>query len=352
MDMTTIRTIQEAFINLQYRGFTIASCLAQHKKIDALNTVLTLGAKVEDAIYGAALAGDVELVNHYLGEQPIPSYISSAVRGYARAGHFDAIYGLPDYKVYLKERVYGASQGGLTREVENWVTKQYSLLSSAVGGFVDANDPSTLMDLIKGTCHYNSAIYHAARSGSTVLVEKLLAACGVKENPESFSTRGALEQEAQLSARSYLNQAANGFAAGCHYKEAALMLERGADCSLCLSEITKYSSLEPFFVLYSSVQNEEIAANLLEQMQGLLSVNDIKIPSERLKEIQGVKELMSSEGINYLAAKNKIEGGSEPLLGEKNITLPFLLKVLSQELGFKLDFDVQHDLGQPITHAP
>ncbi|CAM4497307.1 MAG: hypothetical protein LEGION0403_FIIPPAGN_01720 [Legionella sp.] len=54
---------------------------------------------------------------------------------------------------------------------------------------------------------------------------------------------------------------------------------------------------------------------------------------------------MSSEAINYLAAKNKIEGNSsEPLLEEKNSTLPFLLKVLSRELGFKLDFDVQHDL--------
>ncbi|MDR3501327.1 MAG: hypothetical protein P4L79_01945 [Legionella sp.] len=342
--MTTLRTIQDAFINLQYRGFTIASYLAQHKKMDALDKILDLGAKVEDAIYGAALASDVEQVNKYLGSDPAPSYICSAIRGYARAGNFDAILELPDYKKYLKERVLGASQGGASKQIESWLIKDYSLLSSVVEGSVDADNTATLMNILKGTVYYPHAIYHAARSGSTALVEELLDVCGVKEDSESSAHLSALEREAQLSARSFLNQAANGFVAGGHYKEAALMLERGADCSLCLSEIAK-DRLEPFLALYCSIQNEEIATNLLEQMQLRLRVNGKKIPSEMLKEAQGIKELMSSEKINYLAAKNKIElNSADPLLEEKNITLPFLLKVLSRELEFNLDFDVQHEM--------
>jgi hypothetical protein len=343
--MTTLRTIEDAFINLQYRGFTIASYLAQHKKIDALDHILTRGAKVEDAIYGSALASDVEQVNKYLGDAPTPSYIGSAIRGYARAGNFDAILALPDYKKYLKERVLGASQGGASKQIESWLIKDYSLLSSAIEGSVDANNTATLMNILKGTAYYPHAIYHAARSGSTALVEELLEVCGVKKDSESSAHLSAQEREAQLSARSLLNQAANGFVAGGHYKEAALMLERGADCSLCLSEIAEDRSLEPFLALYCSIQNEEIASNLVEKQQLRLRVNGKKIPSELLKEAQGIKELMSSEEINYLAAKNKIElNTTDPLLEGKDITLPFLLKVLSRELKFDLESDVQHEL--------
>lgn len=347
--MTTLRTIQEAFINLQYRGFTIASCLAQHQKMDALDKILSLGAKVEDAIYGAALAGDKELVNKYLGNEPSPSYLRSAIRGYARSGNANAIYELPDYKAYLDERVLGASQGGFSKQIESWLIKDYSFLSSVVEGYVDTNDPAQVINILKGTIYHSKAIYYAARSGCTSLVEALLEECGVKKdskyNIHPNKTLSTLEREAHISALSYLNEAANGYVAGAHYKEAAKMLERGADVSLCLSEMADYNNLEPFIALYCSINDEEVAKSLEDQLQLRLSVSGKEIPQEILKQAQGIKELMNSKGISYLAAKKKIEHDvSDHLLEEENITLPYLLKVLSREFNFNLDFDVQHDL--------
>lgn len=341
--MTIAHTIRDAYINLQYHGLTLVSCLAQHEKIDALEKVIALGAKIEDVIYGAALANNTELIKKYLGEHPSESYISSAIRGYSRAGNFNAIYKLPGYKNHLDERILGASQGGFSKQIESWLLKDYGLLSAAVKGYVDATDYTPLLNILKGTSLYPQAIYFAARSGCTSLVDILLAECGVKKD-----TKYPLHSDktqVQLSARSYLNQAANGYVAGNHYQEAAKMLEAGADISLCVSEIGTYSNLEPFLALYCAINEGETEKSLLETIELRLSIDDKKIPPETLKITLEVKELMSKQGINYIAAKNKLEHNTtNHLLETEEVTLPYLLKILSQEFDFNLDFNVHYDL--------
>lgn len=353
--MTTLNTIQNAFINMQFRGLTVASCLAQQNKIDALEKVIALGAKVEDAIYGAALSGNTELVNKLVGSQPKPGHLGSAIRGYARMGRFKEIYEIPDYKNYLNDRILGSAQGGYDKQIDPWLVKNYSLLSLVVKGYVDAKDSKYLMNILPGTIYYPNAIYHAARSRRTTFVNKLLEECGIKPNLKlninSEKNQSNIKTEAKLSAFSYLNQAANGYIAGGHYKEAAEMLERGADISLCIDEIGGvYDNLEPYLALYCSISDENIANSLIARLDRRLSINDNKISESTLKTTQGIKELMKKEGICYIAAKSRIENAhNDSLLNESDINLPYLLKVLSRELNFDFDFEVQTELSSKTT---
>jgi hypothetical protein len=340
--MPKIQTVKSAFINLHSDGLTLTSQLAKDKEVNAVKQLIDFGAVIADAVYGAALAQDEDQVNTYLDECPeseMTAYTGNAIRGYARAGNFEAIYAIKEYKEYLYDLVVGWAQAGRADKLKPLIIKDMSLLPAAVEGYADCNHAELLINLLKGTNLYPKAIYYAARSKHPDLVTALLKECGVtdhqKVNLKATQSASTLKRQAQINTHSLFNDAVKGFTAGCHFKEAALLLERGASISLCLDELP-VQNIEPFLVLLCYVSDKSISAALIEQIKLRFSVSGAAIPETTFEKAQNIKELMHQNKSNYIEAKNCFEDKDAALNNSIDITLSYLLNILSTELVLSL----------------
>ena len=326
---------------------------------DEIVKLIDLGGKVEDAIYGFAFAGNVRQVKRLLEGCPEAQktfYIGYAIKGYARAGNFDAIYEIPNYQDSMKDMVIGLAQAGNKEKLQPILDKNIKLFAQTVEGYAEGNHQSLLIKLIKGTSFYPKAIFYAARSGHTTLVNALLKDCGVSVDFKVESLNGdgssTLKSQSQINAYSLLNYAVKGYASGGHFKEVAALLERGASISQCIFSIQDGNGLyhlDPFYVLLSYVKNEDIASKVLDQIKIRFSISEKDILSQDMARFQKIKNLMGG-GVNYLDAAKKadieikkgIVDDEEQALkysldptGSIDVTLHTLAQTLCEEMDLK-----------------
>lgn len=358
--MTILSTIKSTFLKLQYDGFNITSYIAKETEEQdtsehhAIDKILALGGNVEDAVYGFAFAGNVRQVNKLLENCPSTKRtvsIGQAIRGYVRVGNLDAVYEIPNYREYMKEMVIGLAQAGNKEKLQPILDKKIHFFAQAVEGYSEGNHEVLLKKLIKGTCYYPQAIFYAARSGHTTLVNSLLTDCGVssdfKVETLDAGSSDSLKNQSQINAYALLNHALQGYASGCHFKEAAALLDRGASIYQCISSIQdendSLSNIEPYFVLLSHVENKEIATQILGQIKLHLGISGKAISDEDIVKFETIKNLMNL-GMNYLDAAKKageevlidgIEQASKSSFDTAraiDVTLPSLTRILSEEL--------------------
>ncbi|MCL5272985.1 MAG: hypothetical protein M1486_06785 [Gammaproteobacteria bacterium] len=358
--MTILSTIKSTFLRLKYDGFNITSYIAKEtEELDtseshAIDKIIALGGNVEDAVYGFAFAGNVRQVNKLLENCPSAKQtvaIGQAIRGYVRAEHFDAVYEIPNYREYMKEMVIGLAQAGNKEKLQPILDKKIHFFAQAVEGYSEGNHELLLKKLIKGTCYYPQAIFYAARSGHTTLVNSLLADCGVSvdfkvESLEPDSS-DSLKNKSQINAYTLLNHAVQGYASGRHFKEAAALLERGASIYQCISSIQDENepqiNFEPYFVLLSYVESKEIATQILGQIKLHSGISGKAISDDDEVKYRRVNNLMNL-GMNYLDAAKKageevlVDGAEQASKSSVDtaeaidVTLPSLSLILNEEL--------------------
>jgi hypothetical protein len=338
--MTIMNIIKTAYINLSENGVTLTSYLAHERNVDGVKKALELGGKREDAIYGAAWAGDVEQVNLYLeecSEDEKQACFASAVKGYARAGAAGekALSDFPNVQS-SPELIIGWAQAGKKEQLDRAVAHNLTLLHYVVEGYAETNREKDLKNILKGTRFHSKAIFYAARAGNRNLVTELLKDFGI--NPEDriiINEKGRLrssEQEIEKIERYTLfSEAARGYVEGRHFKEAAAMLDRGANTSLSLGQLP-VDDVESQLILLCYAKNKDVAALLLERIKQNYSVkNDKEIPINLVDDALKIRDLMSSQNINYLEAKNKLEPDVDGYLpDQKDITLSYLLEALHE----------------------
>lgn len=340
--MTRLGIIKSAFLDFNENGLNLVSHLAMQGENEVVERCIGFGGKVEDAIYGYALAGNTTIVNSFIeraSEDKIIQYTKSAVRGFARANNSASIQALAQYRNYKEDRLLGLAQAGKKEEVTAIVDYNIGLFSFAVKGYADCNHAVLLEKLIQGTSSYPLAIYHAARAGHSDLVNNLLAQCGVDSKDLTFSTEMLSESGnsiKEIDAYALLNQAVRGYVAGCHFREAAQMLARGASVSLCISELDQLQgqpNLDSYLVLLAHSNHAEVRNKLYDNLATLGKLSDdfiIDLPTmERIKQEM---ECMETNHLNYLEAHRKI-GNEDVDAIDGDITLSSLTTVVKEELS-------------------
>lgn len=344
--MTRMRTIQSTFLGFCDDGLNLTSYLAQEGHDEAVQHVMTLGGKIEDAIYGYALAGNSSQVEALCAQCSPPQQafaVGSAMTGYARAGNLASILAISNYSDYMADILLGAAQAGDASKVKSILSSHINLLPKAVEGYADCNHEELLSKLIKGKSFYPLAIYCAARSGHVDLVGALLLQCGVGADYTSHllrSTSSNLDTNArEIKAYSLINQALKGYIAGCHFNEALVMIARGANISQGLATLHHADdecSLDLYIALLAHNKDKKINQALLEQMQLRGQVlAELKITPAVLEQVDQIKVCMNSSHLNYVEAKNKVEDDSYSAFSEDELTLDFLGKTVGQELGLE-----------------
>lgn len=270
--------ISPSLFSLQKQGFTLTSLISQ--KISETDEALVqklieLGGKEEEIIYGLAYSGKSGLVKLHIDKCSMPkkdALIGQAIKGYARAGNFQAIYNFSNYREHLNKIVLGCAQAGNKEKLNPILANDLSLFEFAVEGFADGEHTDLLSNLIIGTRFYPQAIFYAARAGNIALTTDLLKACNVDFNSifvcQKYSTN-TLNNQAQINKFSLINQAVKGLATGGHFKDAAAALDRGASIVQCIAGLQDtfgYNNPAPILILLKHVKNSQVKDKLNDQV--------------------------------------------------------------------------------------
>jgi len=335
--MNTIKTV---FLNFQSDGLNLTSFLAAEGQDEALEQVMGFGGTTKDAIYGYAYAGNTDKVSDLLAqcnEINKNSLTAFAIRGLARAGHFDSIHAIPDYRNHMNDIMFGMAQAGNKSKIGAFLDKKPQFFPQVIAGYADCNQGEHLKKLLPGTNYYPLAIYHAARSGHTKLVDELLRECGVNADYVSDSTTSI----SQINAYSLLNHAIKGYTAGRHFNDAVALLQRGASISECLSELHDDNDLpqiELYLALLATIDDPALTNKVLKKISLLNDASEkLNITPERMEQIQKIKLCMKELHVNYIEAKNKVEKNTSETTLENDITLFSLGEIIKTECSLKLE---------------
>ena len=323
----------------------LMSYLAQQGKEEAVENLIRMGGRPEDAIYGYALAGNDAQVESVLAmvessdKSKLPVCTGQLIKGNARAGYVEKIYALSNYKDYLSDFVVGLAQAGDRDKVTGLLDKNITWFGSAVEGYASANHRDLLSKLIKGTTYYPAAIYHAAHAGHTALVNDLLLQCGIAATDQiAPSLTGSLPDRPasfeELNRYSYLNKAMEGYIAGLHFSDAIALLARGASITLCISELKDSHGLpskDLYLAFLAHIDDASLREKVLKQMSGYsLVMEQLTITEADLKELDKTIGCMASDHLNYIEAQKKLEEPTD-CLETGDISLPYIAETLCNE---------------------
>jgi hypothetical protein len=340
--MNKIKIIGSAFLGFTENGINLMSYLAMKNQDEAVRRMVDLGGKISDAIYGYAMAGNIDKVNELINNASkleLNDCIASAIRAFARRGDFDHLQSMNNYKNFKVARIIGLAEGEKKLEVTNILDTNINLFPYVVEGYAIGNHGTCLKKLIKGTSFYPLAIYHAARSGHSTLVNELLMDCGVNIdfilsplNENKHST----EKRSNIAAYSLLNEAANGYLAGCHFSDASAILTRGASVTLCFSELDWSNGLpnhEIYMALLAHIEDQKIREEVLSCYEIYSKVEDkYYFDSSNIQQSQKINSFMKETKLNYIEASDYIVNESANPVKE-SITLSYLANIVKIELG-------------------
>lgn len=334
--MNKIDIIKSVFLSHEENGINLTSYLAKQGNSSAVQKLIILGAKEEDAAYGYAIASNQEKITQLLKACQIEkqsAIIAKIIKGYARSGCLDKIYELEDYQQYKKDLLVGLAQNENYPEVTSLLDRDISLFPEAVEGYASTNRAKLLTQLIKGTKLYPHAIYYAARSGHTELVKDLLMQCGIKPDysytPQSSSS--AIEIQ-EINAYSMLNIALKGYITGRHFYDAIGLLARGANISQAVLDLkieTGLPSFELYFAFLNYIKDPTLRTTVQKNMAIHAEVMEsLQISKNDIKEIEQIIECMVKLNLNYIEARLFIEGTNKtPTKGE--ISLSYLAEIIT-----------------------
>ena len=336
--MSKIDIIQHVFLPLDVNGMTLASHLAQMGQHESLQQLIDLGGSYEDAIYGYALAGHIAEVGSFLEtchESKKAVCTGWAIRGYARAGNFDCIYAIKNYRDYMVDFLIGVAEAGNKEKVTAMLDKRINLFAHAVHGYSSCNHRELLSNLITGTRYYPLAIYHAAHSGHTTLVNDLLLQCGVSTDyqitPSLQGSGDARSGTININAYSLLGHALQGYVAGRHFNDAAIMLARGASITQGLTELKDVKGLptHTLYIAFLAYIKDATLRTAVIHMMGKQSnaMESLKITPSDIAELQAITSCMEDNHLNYVEACCKVADSTCHAI-EGELTLPYLAAVM------------------------
>lgn len=331
--------IKSSFLAQQANGMNLTSYLAEQGDDKAVQMLLALGGNLEDAAYGYAMAGNKEQLVHTLKACPKSqnvACISKMVRGFARTGRFDEIYEIEDYRQYKDDLLIGLAQSGNQTKVTSLLDRDITLFAQAVEGYASCNQGQLLTKLIKGTNYYPLAIYHAARSGCTDLVDDLLVQCGIGHDYRFNSlTSPASIAMKDINAYALLNWALKGYVAGRHFNDAVKLLERGASvtqCVLDLKDINGSPNHELYFAFLAHIKGSALRETVLNKMLNQAAViESLKMTQAHKEKLEKIISCMNESNLNYLEARHQVESHSDNAVAGE-LSLSFLAEVVKKEL--------------------
>jgi len=339
-----IKTIKSAFLNFTENGMTLLSYLAMKGLDNEVDRVINMGGKIEDAIYGYGINNNTTMVEKYLKKAPedkVTDYTRMAIKGFARGGYFTTLQWPDGYRKHKKEILIGLAEAGKKGEVTAMLDADISLFACAVEGYASGNQGEYLKKLITGTGFFPLAIYYAARSKNTYLVNDILQQWGIDRSYvvlpfQKIENENAIVRKKNSNAYSLLSEAAKGYAAGHHFAEAAQMLERGASVVSCVAELADikrhgWPNIELHKVLYTHITNSEVKKQHLDMLELYAQADErLHIDFSIFKNTEKVLSCMNDKKLNYIEALSKIENNSI-LIVHDTISLSYLAQVLSNE---------------------
>lgn len=343
--MSIVEVINFFSEGLNSNGLHLMSYLASQGNNEAVQKLVHMGQKPEEALYGYALAGDEAQVAKILAsidasdKDTFSLCTGQLIKGYARGGHFKPIYALSNYKDYSSDFVVGIAQAGNRDSVTGLLDRNIGLFKNAVEGYASANQGDLLSKLIKGTSYYPTAIYHAARAGHSTLVTNLLQQCCISLYERVAPSLSGEDSDLpasfmEINSYSFLNKAMEGYMAGLHFSNAIALLARGASIRLCIAALTDSHGL-PSKELYLAFLAHIDEASLREKVLGQMSVyskamEQLVLTETDLAELEKTIVCMASEHLNYIEARAKVEDPTHhPVSGE--ISLPYLAEAWCTE---------------------
>ncbi len=334
--------IQSAFFVQEANGMNLTSYLAEQGDDKAVQKLIALGGKLEDAVYGYAMAGNKEQLIDLLETCPQSQHaacIGKMVRGFARTGRFDEIYEVKDFRQYKDDLLIGLAQSGNQTKVTPLLDRDITLFAKVVEGYASCNQSQLLTKLIKGTSYYSLAIYHSTRSGHTELVKDLLGQCGIDPDYRfNNSTSPAPTTIKDINAYALLNSALKGYVAGRHFNEAVKLLERGASITQCVLDLKETNGLpshELYFAFLAHVKDSALRETVLNKMVNQATVMEsLKITQANKEKLEKIITCMNESNLNYVEARHQIECSSDNAV-EGELSLSFLAEVIKSELPEK-----------------
>lgn len=334
--MTKMGIIQSAFLEQEVNGKNLVSYLAEQGNDNAVQKLIALGGKLEDAVYGYALAGNTEQLAKLLEICPTSQLavcMGKMVRGFARANLFDEVYAIKEYRQYKNDMLIGLAQSGNQVKVTSLLDRDISLFAQVVEGYASGNQGQLLTKLIKGTSYYPLAIYHAARSAHTDLVNDLLGQCGINSD---YRFNGVTSPSSKdINAYALLNWALKGYVVGRHFKDAVKLLERGASvtqCVLDLKDVNGLPSHELYFAFLAHINEPALRGMVLNQMMTQASIMEsLKMTEAHQKTLEQVITCMNESDLNYVEARHQVESASDGAV-KGELSFAFLAGILTGEL--------------------
>lgn len=331
--------IQSVFLAQEVNGMNLTSYLAEQGDDKAVQKLIALGGKLDDAAYGYAMAGNKEQLVNLLEACPESQHaacIGKMVRGFARTGRFDEIYELENYRQYKDDLLIGLAQSGNQTKITPLLDREITLFAQVVEGYASCNQGQLLTKLIKGTSYYPLAIYHAARSGHTDLVNDLLVQCGIDSDYRlNVPSSPAPATIKDINAYALLNWALKGYMAGRYFNDAVKLLERGASvtqCVLDLKDTNGSPSHELYFAFLAHVKDSALRETVLNKMVNQAVVMEsLQITRANKEELEKVITCMNDSNLNYIEARSQVESSSNHAV-EGALSLSFLAEVVKSEL--------------------
>lgn len=269
-------------------------------------------AVIYDAIYGYATVENIESMQQLIGQcSDKTKGLKMAIRGLVRGKHLDELYKIKNYREFKADIVFGHAQAGEQKMVAAMVQRDVSLFEAAIQGYGSTGRADELLDLVKGTCFYEEALYQAAKAGHAKLVNKLLAECGLSDKA---ITNGLVTKE-EINLFGFLNTALTGYCHGYHFEHAGNLLAKGAGQQTALDElkIDGMPSILAYSALFIATPTDTSEA-LLKQIQTELALLKQSLSNERVEEMRKLQtEYLSTSDLSVLAFAAELPASARAL---------------------------------------
>lgn len=230
--------LSKSILQYNHQGYTLVALFAQDGDVDAVNELLEMGAKPNDAVYGYALGGYVELA---IKTMQRPRDIGLVITGLIRGKHInEAMDTLGKHSNHKDAMVEGNAQAGNIDQVEHALKTQANdkYKRAAVRGYAMNGDcQETLLFLLKGSNLYEEALAVAAQSGNQQTVTAILEQLNVDLKTavrKPVFLPGFTSDMSDVKVKQYVYDIVlYHYAKGRHYKMAAEMIKLGATPQRC-----------------------------------------------------------------------------------------------------------------------
>lgn len=207
-------------LNFNINAINLVISRAFNNDPEGVAELLDAGGNREDAAYGFALGGHVNLVKEITANTP--ALLKFAARGYARGKHSVEVAELSREPGCIEDLLYGHAQAG--NESQLWAALKSQegakYLPTILDGLASTNQSDLLLPLVKGTRYYSLTLQSAAKSGHRDLVQSLLTMLSISlDKLESGVTPFNTQIKIALS------NILQGYTKGRHFEYAAELLD-------------------------------------------------------------------------------------------------------------------------------